>query len=260
MVDGDRAGNEYLGLCEAGRDIASGDAKEILKEFPEGEQPWALPWPCIYEFIRVVTHPRVFDPPTDLESALDDLDSLLQSPSLTLLREGPRHSVFTQRLLRSGQAAGNLAHDAHIAASLSMGLANCGPPIATLHAFPEFACEIRLTRKTDIRFLSGAGAIKTCQDSTWHESSFKALQTFVWPTGGAIPSPQRTSVAGPQEKVRISRAKAQDRQVRTSKKKFVFAFLASWRDQFSNSALSGHEKKFKNHQNCKLSLNEIKYL
>jgi hypothetical protein len=64
----------------------------------------------------VVTHPRVFDPPTDLESALDDLDSLLQSPSLTLLGEGPRHSVFMQRLLRSGQAAGNLAHDAHIAA------------------------------------------------------------------------------------------------------------------------------------------------
>jgi uncharacterized protein len=29
---------------------------------------------------------------------------------------GPRHSVFMQRLLRSGQAAGNLAHDAHIAA------------------------------------------------------------------------------------------------------------------------------------------------
>jgi predicted nucleic acid-binding protein len=103
--------------------------------------------------------------PTDLETALDDLDSLLQSPSLTLLREGPRHSVFMQRLLRSGQAAGNLAHDAYIAALIvEHGLPNCGLPIATLHAFPEFACEIRLTRKTDIRFLSGA--IKTCQDST----------------------------------------------------------------------------------------------
>jgi hypothetical protein len=92
---------------------------ENLKELAEGEQPWALPWPCIYEFIRVVTHPRVFDPPTDLESALDGLDWLLQSASLTLLREGPRHSVFMQRLLRSGQAAGNLAHDAHIAALIA---------------------------------------------------------------------------------------------------------------------------------------------
>ena len=83
---------------------------------PRENNRGALPWPCIYEFIRVVTYPRVFDPPTDLESALDDLDSLLQSPSLTLLREGPRHSVFMQRLLRSGQAAVNLAHDAHSAA------------------------------------------------------------------------------------------------------------------------------------------------
>jgi toxin-antitoxin system PIN domain toxin len=91
-------------------------AKKLLREFAEGGSPWAIPWPCVYEFIRVVTHPRVFDPPTDLESAVDDLDSLLQSPSLALLGEGPRHSVFMQRLLRSGQAAGNLAHDAHIAA------------------------------------------------------------------------------------------------------------------------------------------------
>jgi hypothetical protein len=94
-------------------------AKEILKEFAEGEPPWALPWPCVYEFIRVVTHPRVFDPPTDLEDVLNDLDSLLQSPSLTLLREGSRLAVFMQRLLRSGQAAGNLAHDAHIAALIA---------------------------------------------------------------------------------------------------------------------------------------------
>ena len=91
-------------------------ASAILKELAEGDQPWALPWPCVYEFIRVVTHPRVFDPPTQLESALDDLDSLLQSPSLTLLREGPRHTVFMQQLLRASQATGNLAHDAHIAA------------------------------------------------------------------------------------------------------------------------------------------------
>jgi toxin-antitoxin system PIN domain toxin len=82
----------------------------------EGDAPWALPWPCIYEFVRVVTHPRVFDPPTPLEFALDDLDSLMQSPSLTLLREGPRHATFMKRLLKEGQAAGNLAHDAHIAA------------------------------------------------------------------------------------------------------------------------------------------------
>jgi len=91
-------------------------AKGLLQEFAEGDSPWALPWPCIYEFIRVVTHPRVFDPPTGLDDVLGDLNSLLQSPALTLLREGPRHDAFMQRLLRSSQATGNLVHDAHIAA------------------------------------------------------------------------------------------------------------------------------------------------
>ena len=91
-------------------------ARMLLIQLAEGDSPWALPWPCIYEFVRVVTHPRVFDPPTPLVSALADLESLMQSPSLTLLREGPRHATFMQRMLKAGQATGNLAHDAHIAA------------------------------------------------------------------------------------------------------------------------------------------------
>ena len=91
-------------------------ARELLIELAEGDSLWAVPWPCIYEFVRVVTHPRVFDPPTLLDAALEDLDSLMQSPSLTLLREGPRHAAFMQRLLKAGHATGNLAHDAHIAA------------------------------------------------------------------------------------------------------------------------------------------------
>lgn len=91
-------------------------AKDLLREFAEGESPWALPWPCVYEFIRVVTHPRVFDPPSEMDVVLNDLESLLQSPSLTLLREGSRHAMFMERLIKAGQATGNLVHDAHIAA------------------------------------------------------------------------------------------------------------------------------------------------
>ena len=67
-------------------------------------------------FLRVVTHPRVFDPPTDLDAALDDLESLLASPSLVLLGEGAGHIGHLRRSLRDGKATGNLVHDAHIAA------------------------------------------------------------------------------------------------------------------------------------------------
>ena len=91
-------------------------AKAMLRRLAEGDEPWALPWPCVYEFLRVVTHSRVFNPPTPLDVALEDLGSLLESPALMLLGEGPRHQSHMVRVVRDGRATGNLAHDAHIAA------------------------------------------------------------------------------------------------------------------------------------------------
>jgi toxin-antitoxin system PIN domain toxin len=92
------------------------EARRLLVELTEGEAPWAIPWPCIYEFLRVVTHPRIFSPPTDLDDALAYLDEIFASPSLTLLGEGPTHAAHLRFSVRSGEATGNLAHDAHIAA------------------------------------------------------------------------------------------------------------------------------------------------
>lgn len=92
------------------------EARTLLTKLAEGDAPWGLPWPCVYEFLRVVTHPRVFDPPTDLDAALEDLESLLASPSLVLLGEGPAHPGHLRHAVTAGRAAGNLAHDAHIAA------------------------------------------------------------------------------------------------------------------------------------------------
>jgi uncharacterized protein len=90
-------------------------ALRLLRDLAEGEMQWALPWPCVYEFLRVVTHPRVINPPTPLEAALQDLESLLESQSLVMLGEGPAHRGHMIRCILSGRAAGNLAHDAHIA-------------------------------------------------------------------------------------------------------------------------------------------------
>jgi toxin-antitoxin system PIN domain toxin len=91
-------------------------ALKILKGLAEGALPWAIPWPCIYEFLRVVTHPRVFHPPVPLNLAIEDLRKLLAAPSLFLLAETPRHlSVMDQVVSQSG-ATGNLVHDAHIVA------------------------------------------------------------------------------------------------------------------------------------------------
>ena len=91
-------------------------AHRILSRLANGDEPWALPWPCVYEFLRVITHHRVFDPPTDLDKALADIESLLASPSLVMLGEGPSHVRHLRSMLHGGRATGNLVHDAHIAA------------------------------------------------------------------------------------------------------------------------------------------------
>ena len=32
----------------------------LVRELAEGNSPWAIPWPCVYEFWSVVTNPRIW--------------------------------------------------------------------------------------------------------------------------------------------------------------------------------------------------------
>lgn len=87
-----------------------------LRERAEGRSPWAIPWPCIHEFLAVATHPRIWDPPTPIADALAQVDAWLESPSLVLLAEGTEHWSALRGLLETGRIAGPAVHDARIAA------------------------------------------------------------------------------------------------------------------------------------------------
>lgn len=91
-------------------------AADLLRLLAEGDLPWAIPWPCVYEFLRVTTHPRVFRPPLALEDALRWIGGVLDSPTLLLLSETSRHAEVMERVVSGARATGNLVHDAHIAA------------------------------------------------------------------------------------------------------------------------------------------------
>ena len=91
-------------------------ARLLLQSLAEGPAPWAIPWPCVYEFLRVVTHPRVYHPPMPIALALGDLRAILGSPSLVLLAETPRHPDVMASIVEASGATGNLLHYAHIAA------------------------------------------------------------------------------------------------------------------------------------------------
>lgn len=87
-----------------------------LVALAEGEAPWALPVPCAVEFFRVVTHDRIFQPPTTPRAALAFVSALLESPTVRFIGGAPRFWSLFGALVEEGGIRGNLAFDAQIAA------------------------------------------------------------------------------------------------------------------------------------------------
>lgn len=87
-----------------------------LEKLADGRSAWAIPWPCLHEFYAIVTHPRIYSPPTPLEQALDQIDAWLESPALVLLAESGEHWPRLRALIGSSRISGPPAHDARIAA------------------------------------------------------------------------------------------------------------------------------------------------
>ena len=87
-----------------------------VAELAEGPATWAIPWPCLHEFLAIVTHPRIYVPPTPLARALDQVDAWLESPTVALLAESSTHWATLREVLVSARVAGPRVHDARVAA------------------------------------------------------------------------------------------------------------------------------------------------
>ena len=87
-----------------------------MVQLAEGRTAWALPWPCVHEFLAIVTHPRICAPPTPLAAALDQVDAWLESPAVVLLSESPGYWPELKSALETGRIVGPQVHDARIAA------------------------------------------------------------------------------------------------------------------------------------------------
>ena len=91
--------------------------RDLLERLRRSDSPWYLTWSIGYEFLRVVTHPRVMARPWDGDSAMTFLRLLLGAPAAGMLRETDRHrSVLHTVIAELPFLSGNLFHDAHTAA------------------------------------------------------------------------------------------------------------------------------------------------
>ena len=94
----------------------NGAAYTLLSELTQGRRPWAIPFPCVHEFIRNVTDPRLYADPTSLDRALEQVEAWAESPTLRLLGEGAHHLDLLGDVSRAGRVRGAAIHDARIAA------------------------------------------------------------------------------------------------------------------------------------------------
>jgi predicted nucleic acid-binding protein len=67
-------------------------------------------------FLAIVTHPRIYNPPTPLARAIDQIEAWLDSPSLTVLSELDGYWPELRAVLEAGRVSGPRVHDARVAA------------------------------------------------------------------------------------------------------------------------------------------------
>jgi toxin-antitoxin system PIN domain toxin len=67
-------------------------------------------------FVRVVTHPRIFNKPTPVDVALEFTDAIRSRPNCVPVGPGRRHWEIFTRLCTAARVKGNLVADAYLAA------------------------------------------------------------------------------------------------------------------------------------------------
>jgi toxin-antitoxin system PIN domain toxin len=97
---------------------ADGDAPEharcrtLLEGWRRQSGAWYLTWGICYEFLRVVTHPRVLRQPWSAPAAWQFLAAVLAAPGLGMLVPTERHGAVLETVVGElPHLAGNLIHE-----------------------------------------------------------------------------------------------------------------------------------------------------
>jgi hypothetical protein len=87
-----------------------------LQDAMNGDEAFGVSDLVLSSVLRIVTHPRVFDPPSSWDRAREFADAVRSAPSSVLIAPGPRHwQIFTELADKAG-IRGNLVPDAYLAA------------------------------------------------------------------------------------------------------------------------------------------------
>jgi len=87
-----------------------------LEAILNSEQSYGMADIVLSGFLRIVTHPRIFDPPSNMDAALAFANQVRNQPNCVPIDPGPRHWRIFTRLCEQAGVKGNLVPDAYLAA------------------------------------------------------------------------------------------------------------------------------------------------
>ena len=123
-------------------------AKELIETLRAGPASWAIPWPCLHEFLSIVTHPRIFKTPTPLTVAFASVDAWLSAGNLQFIGESEGYLQKLRELTAGARLRGPRIHDARVAAiCLHHGVRELWSCDRDFSAFPQLTARNPLVRK-----------------------------------------------------------------------------------------------------------------
>ena len=87
-----------------------------IKSLAEGRAKWMIPWPCVHEFIAIVTNKKIYSPATPLDIVFQQIGIWSGSGSLVFANETAGHLALLEKLATAAHLTGAMIHDARIAA------------------------------------------------------------------------------------------------------------------------------------------------
>ncbi len=112
--------------------------RALLESWRQDPLPWHMGWTTVYEFLRVSTHPAVFEHPWSLSEAWRFLQAATAGPGFSFLRPTDRHAEVVGEIIRLvPQLKGNIVHDLHLAALMrEHGIQEIRTADTDFHVFP----------------------------------------------------------------------------------------------------------------------------
>jgi toxin-antitoxin system PIN domain toxin len=123
-------------------------ARDFVDGLRHGSAPWAIPWPCVHEFLGIVTHPKIYKPASAPDRAFAAVEAWLAGGNVHLLAESPGYFEKLGDLVLAAKLSGPRIHDARIAAlCLHHGVSELWSADRDFSAFPRLKVRNPLVKK-----------------------------------------------------------------------------------------------------------------